>query len=292
MKRRKQLVLGSTKHQIYKLFYGGFTDIYPGSEVLWFQEFWRNASEISSHENDCHDSLVLSSSLSVMWHLIWHAPVYANVKRQKSIRQSLRNRDDVIGVIQAFSHACVSVSDGGWLSPLWLSSSRLPLCLISHSHGPVRGKTISMRGRCDFPEETEASCPRLNVSDCTGIIYLYHIGSMQLLAHVNSLCLMLCIHSSVPMEARVNVCCRLSGRSTHDQCLSPLMVAFIQRLCHCAMAEIQKEFQLSQHRFYAWLRWKSCCTVEVIVTLMTLFWQINGREWFCSCCVKFGKFKP
>lgn len=70
-----------------------------------------------------------------------------------------------------------------------------------------------MRGKCDFPEEMEASCPGLKVSDYTGIIYLYHI--VQLPTHANSLRLSLCIHGSVPMEARVDVCCRLSVQSTH-----------------------------------------------------------------------------
>ncbi len=140
--------------------------------------------------------------------------MYANVKRQKSIKHPLRNREDMIRIIQAFSHACVSVSDRDDC-PLCGSWAHVFLCLISLSQLPISGKTIFMRQKCDFSEEMEASCPGLKASDYTGIIYLYHIGSVQLLTHANSLCLSLCIHSSVPMEAGVDVCCRLSGQSTH-----------------------------------------------------------------------------
>lgn len=55
--------------------------------------------------------LTVQSSLSVMWHLVWYASMYANVKRQKSIKHWLRTREDIIRIIQTFSHASVSVSD-------------------------------------------------------------------------------------------------------------------------------------------------------------------------------------
>lgn len=42
---------------------------------------------------------------------VWHAAMFANAKRQKSIKHSLRNRGDVIRIIQTFSHARVSAPD-------------------------------------------------------------------------------------------------------------------------------------------------------------------------------------
>ena len=143
--------------------------------------------------------LTVQSCFSVVWHLVRHAAMFANVKWRKSIKHTLRNRGDIMRRAQAFSHACVSVSGRDEL---------LLYPIPQESPANQREDTRHEKGKCDFPEEKEASCPRLNVSVYTGIVFLYGIGNVQLLTHANSLCLIVYRHSSVPMAAWVNVCWR------------------------------------------------------------------------------------
>lgn len=110
-----------------------------------------------------------------------------NVRRQKSTRPSPRRRQDIIRILQAFSQACVSLSEIASSVPPGLTSPSFVTSLTNQR--PIEWKMIFMTGKCDSPEEMEASCYRLNVSGCTGIISLYHIGSAQLLVNSNSLCL-------------------------------------------------------------------------------------------------------
>ena len=170
----------------------------------------------------------IQSSLPVLWHFAWHAAMYANIERQKSIKHLLRNRKDIIRIIQAFSHACISVSDRDDCL-LWGSQAHVFLFVLSLTK--IRRKKIFMRPKCRFPEETKASCPRLNVWGYTGVICLYRIGSVQLLKHPNIVCLYMCRHSSVPMEAWVNVCCKLSGQSTHHGRLISVCPPLMLRWC-------------------------------------------------------------
>lgn len=97
---------------------------------------------------------------------------------------------------------------------------------LSRSNGPIRGKTIARRGERDVPEETEAGCCRLNVSDYTGIIYLYYIRRLQLLTRVNSLCPSVRVYTAVfpwRHEWMFAVGCQYTSWQT-DQCLSPLVL--------------------------------------------------------------------
>ncbi len=79
--------------------------------------------------------------------------MYANVKRQKSIKPSMRNRKDQISVIQASHCVCVSVSDMDDCScgELFL----FVLSLIAMGQSESRQSFGEERG---FPEEMEASC--------------------------------------------------------------------------------------------------------------------------------------
>lgn len=136
-----------------------------------------------------------------------------NVKRQKSIKPLLRNREDIIRIIQAFSHACVSVSDrddcllcGSWavvflfvLSPTATGQSEGRRYLWEES------VTSQRRWKLVVPDYM---CQIKQASSSSSTLGACNYSHMQIVSVYR--------HSGVPMEAWVNVCCRLSGHIMAD----------------------------------------------------------------------------